>query len=289
MIYAKFRRLLALPVKKLRRHRAKKDVRKLMTHQSSLLSALGAALDASLSNLQSDEERVLIASIEERRSDLLRSGRKISVVDFGAGSSASNRTKDEMESGVSSTRLVADICMASKAPFWAALLFNVIRKVEPTSCIELGTCLGISAAYQSTALAMNKKGALVTLEGSSEIARIAKGILDGLELSNVSVITGPFHETLDGALDSMKPIDFFFNDGHHDHDAVIRYFNASIPYLAENAVIIIDDISWSPGMRRAWSEIENNGRVSASIDLHSMGIAVICRDCAVKEKLRIPL
>ena len=59
---------------------------------------------------------------------------------------------------------------------------------------------------------------------------------------------------------NSDPIDLFFNDGHHDRDAVINYFEKVLPYLSKNAVIVIDDISWSPGMKSAWMEIENDPR-----------------------------
>ncbi len=110
-----------------------------------------------------------------------------------------------------------------------------------------------------------------------------------MNLQNASVITGPFHETLKAVLESSKPIDFFFNDGHHDHDAVLAYFNEALPNLSNEAVIVFDDISWSPGMRKAWIEIEADERVTASIDLQTMGIALVGNNLAANEKFRIPL
>ena len=178
---------------------------------------------------------------------------------------------------------------ASKPTFWAIFLFKLIRKLEPSSCVELGSCVGISASYQATALSINGKGSLITLEGSTEIAKIAKDTLESLNLQNTSVVTGPFHETLKGVLESSKPIDFFFNDGHPDHDAVIQYFNEALPNLSDEAVFVVDDISWSPGMRKAWTEIEDDKRVTASIDLKTIGIALIGNKSAIKEKFRFPL
>ena len=39
--------------------------------------------------------------------------------------------------------------------------------------MELGTCIGISAAYQAAAIKLNEKGKLITLEGSVERTKIA--------------------------------------------------------------------------------------------------------------------
>jgi predicted O-methyltransferase YrrM len=280
---------LRLPVQMLRRYKARPAIAKLRLLEHPRLKAVGDALYESLTNTFSAEEREMIAQIEQRRSFLLNSNKTIAVIDYGAGHPSSKRTKEEMEKGIKSTAFVADICRASKPAFWAVILFKLIRKIEPSSCVELGSCVGISASYQAAALTINRKGSLLTLEGSPEIAKIATETLDILNYRNASVITGPFHETLKGVLESSKPIDFFFNDGHHDHDAVIKYFNEALPNLSNEAVIVFDDISWSPGMKKVWNEIKDNERVTASIDLDKIGIALVGNNPATKAKFRIPL
>ncbi len=258
MLKKKLRKFLRQPILRFRRYKTKSALTQLTSHESPKLKAIGDALYESLTHAISAEEQELITLIEQRRSFLLSSDKEIAVIDYGAGSSSSNRTKEEMEKGVQSTALVANICKASKPAFWATFLFKLIRKLEPSSCVELGSCVGISASYQASALKINEKGKLLTLEGSPEIAKIANETLESLNLQNASVVTGPFHETLKGVLESSKPIDFFFNDGHHDHDAVILYFNEALPNLSNEAVVVFDDISWSPGMRKAWIEIEDD-------------------------------
>ncbi len=277
------------PLQFLRRHKVRNALAQLASHQHPQLKAVGIALQESLSGELSAQERKVISLIENRRSFLLGSDKVIPVVDYGAGSPSSSRTREEMEKGVRSTAKVAKITRASKSQFWATVLFKIIRNLEPQSCIELGSCVGISASYQASALNINGKGAVVTLEGSPEIANIAKETFVNLGIKNASVVTGPFHETLTNVFEISKPIDFFFNDGHHDHDAVIRYFNQAMPYLSETAVIVFDDISWSPGMRKAWAEIKADERVSASIDLRKIGIAFVTKSLSTKERLVIPL
>jgi predicted O-methyltransferase YrrM len=90
-------------------------------------------------------------------------------------------------------------------------------------------------------------------------------------------------------LETVKPIDFFFNDGHHNYDAFIQYFNEALPYLSDGAIIVFDDINWSPGMRRAWKEIEDNAKVAVSIDLQKLGVAFVKRNIETKEQYRIQL
>ena len=62
------------------------------------------------------------------------------------------------------------------------------------------------------------------------------------------------------------------------------------PYSAEDAVVVIDDISWSDRMKAAWSEIESHDRVSLTVNLRQVGIAVIgSASSSKKEHFNIPL
>lgn len=282
---------LEFPILLVTRQIAKDELSKLQSHESEKVRLIGDTLNEVFLSTRDVEEKEACTLIERRRSSLLNSHKEISVLDYGAGGSDSNRDKEEMRKGVPSKALVGDITKASKPEFWAAMLFKLVRKLKPVSCVELGSCVGISSAYQGAALRLNGKGNLTTLEGSPEIANVAKETLEDLNLNNTSVVVGPFHDTLKSVLASSKPVDFFFNDGHHDHDAVIEYFNTAMPYFSNETVVVVDDISWSPGMKKAWNEIENDTRVSVSIDLGKVGIACIGDGAAKKEqfKIRIPL
>ena len=272
------------------RYKAKSSVKSLLAHDSPELKAIGEAINESLNDFVSDEEQLLINSIENRRFALLKSKEEIPVIDFGAGKIDSGLTSQEMMAGVKSHESLAEISeLRSKTAFWAKILFKIVRKLQPLSCVELGTCVGISAAYQAGALKLNGKGHLRTIEGSPEISRIAQETLDNLDLKNTEIITGSFHEKLKDTLESAKPIDFFFNDGHHDHDALLKYFEETVPYLARKAVIIFDDISWSKGMEEAWSKIKSDQRVAATVDLKNIGIALIDNNATKKEEFSIPL
>ena len=290
MIKRIIRKMLWIPRKIYRTSNAKRVAARLASSHNPKLKAIGEALGEALAVSLSPEEKQLVDRIEQRRALLLRSEQTIEAIDYGAGNADSRRTREEMNKGVRSTALVGKVSQWSKPAFWALVLFKLVRKLEPKSSVELGTCVGISAAYMSAALQLNGKGRLLSLEGSPAIADIARETLRDMKLENCSVITGPFYETLKASMESAKPIDFFFNDGHHDHDAVIQYFSESLPNLADQAVIVFDDISWNPGMRKAWVEIESHPQVSATIDLETIGIALVSsRPATKKEKYRMPL
>lgn len=190
------RRGLGLPIRMIRRLKGRATLARLISNESPKLRAVGEALRESLRGTITEGAEEWFTLIEGRRSSLLASDREISMIDYGAGSPDANRTREEMERGVQSKALVTDICNASKPPFWGAFLFRMIRRLEPSSCVELGSCVGISAAYQASALALNGKGSLTTLEGSPEIAELAEETLREMNLSNASVITGPLRRSI---------------------------------------------------------------------------------------------
>ena len=64
----------------------------------------------------------------------------------------------------------------------------------------------------------------------------------------------------------------------------MQYFQQALPHLADDAVLVVDDIGWSPGMRRAWTEIENHPRVRVAVDLQALGVAVLGKGSGVAEK-----
>lgn len=254
-------------------------VMKILHHPVPQLAAIGQALRETSSSRLDPEERRWVLAIEERRRSLLRANASVTFLDYGAGSAGAGRTEAQMREGVVTTLPISTICKSSESPLWALLLFRMIRLLKPRSCLELGTCLGISAAYQAAALALNGGGRLITLEGDRDIAAIAGETVQGLDLGDYAQIRiGPFHESLAPALEAARPIDFLFNDGHHDGRALLMYFHQAFPFMAEESIVVFDDISWSKDMSTAWNEIKGDKRVAGTIDLGAIGIAVLSKN-----------
>jgi predicted O-methyltransferase YrrM len=171
---------------------------------------------------------------------------------------------------------IGELCRAaSQSPLWTLLLFEIVRACRPARCLELGTCLGISAAYQAAALQLNGRGFLVSLEGSEPRAQLAQQNLRKLGLDEATVVTGRFQDLLPEVLEEHAPFDYVFLDGHHQEDATLRYFDRIAPCLSPGAIVILDDIGWSAGMQRAWQTIRSRDAVAASIDLFLVGVCVV--------------
>ena len=162
----------------------------------------------------------------------------------------------------------------SLPPAWCVLLMRLVRELSPRSCLELGTGLGISAAYQAAALELNGSGTLTTLEGSAAWAKVADEGLSALGLGRATVRVGPIDERLAAELDGPEQLDLAFIDAEHQADATLDQFAAILPSLAPGAVVVVDDVDW-PEMRRAQAVIGSDARVSTSVSVGRLGFSVI--------------
>lgn len=243
------------------RWKARQEVAWLRHHSHPIAEQLANVLEDALAPVP-DELVASFASIEALRARLLKADTSVTYDDYGAGSL----------SDASVTRPLRDICRASAPSHEARILFHLIHHFQPEACLELGTCLGISAAYQGMVLARNGKGHLVTLEGGETLAALARQHLAGLNLTTVTVVSGRFEDTLPDVLDTYGPFAYAFVDGHHDPEATLAYFRQLMPYLADQAILVFDDIAWSTGMRSAWRHIMQAPEVILAVDLLAFGV-----------------
>lgn len=215
-----------------------------------------------------DEEQIRVRSIEAVRRALNRSTETIEMVDYGAYADPVH--------GTHIRRSVGEVALSSSKPYrWSLLLFFIVRRLAPKRCLEFGTCLGISTLYQSAALELNGEGTLITMEGSPPLAERARKNFASLDRSNIVSAVGKFSDILPEVLGSHHPFDYVFIDGHHEGNATVRYFEQLLPWLMNNAVLIFDDIHWSPGMKQAWKRITAHPRVKYSADLYQAGIVIV--------------
>lgn len=228
--------------------------------------------------------------IEGLRDTLARSSATIDHVDFGAGDPKAPRGLAEARKGVAKTTPVSRLAThTSKSRPWSDLLYNLVRDLKPRKCLEMGTCIGLSAAYQCAAMARDGDGRLVTLEGGPGYAELARTNLRSLGFVNFDVVVGPFEETLGRTLEKERPVDFVFNDGHHDGDAMLAYFDETVPYLADGSVVLFDDIKDYESMREGWRRLVRHPTVDLSVDFGSMGLVCIGREAAEHTTFTMPL
>lgn len=170
---------------------------------------------------------------------------------------------------------VHDAFGVSKRPKPAVFLYMLVRALKPKHVLELGTNTGISSAFIAAALKRNGFGKVVTLDASPYRQRLASGMHTDLGLDNVSYVNGLFTDTLDGVLRNMGEVDLAFIDGHHQYQPTLDYFAQIVPFVTKDAVFLFDDIRWSDGMLRAWTELQRDQRTGLSVDLNTVGITTL--------------
>jgi len=223
---------------------------------------LARSIEAALHNRMNASEKEWVNKIESVRTALLHSNETMET--------GSRAVQDE---GVES---VAQVCRsASKKTGWGLLLMKLIRAFHSSTCLELGTCLGISTAYQFSALTLNGKGHLISIEGSQARAEKARETLEDIGLRDVEVICGEFEDEIPRILNRVQQIDFAFVDGDHHRDPTLRNVSHIIPHMLDGSILVIDDISWSQGMIQAWEKIQRSERVEIVIDLYTVGLCLV--------------
>jgi predicted O-methyltransferase YrrM len=161
------------------------------------------------------------------------------------------------------------------APIWGGFLFRLLRQLAPASGLELGTGLGLSGAYQASALRLNGSGSLTTID-INDAAQIARQGFDALELGRwIHSELADLDHDLDRIAAARAPLGYAFLDAEHSEAATTRHFLALLPHLADDAVLVFDDITQTDEMRRAWATVAAHPRVRAAIPLRRFGVAVI--------------
>lgn len=273
----------------LRRLRARRVLAALGASRDPTARLVGQAIVETWDRRLDSSERGWVERIEALRRELEADVTEIEYIDYGAGAPDSERTRQEASAGITRQVRIGEVCRTgSKPPLWCLLLFKLVRRLQPGVCLELGSCLGISAAYQAAALELNQRGKLISLEGSPALAERARRHLERLGLGRAGIVAGRFQDTLDSVLSSHRPVDYAFIDGHHDEQATGAYFAAITAATAQPALLVFDDIEWSAGMRRAWQRIAADPAVSLSIDLHQIGIGV-SRGTALRRSFTLDL
>jgi predicted O-methyltransferase YrrM len=269
---------------------AKKKLRKLVAEQNPLLASIYGAIDDALDEKLSEEEDTWVRRLQTLRDRLGSDDAEVEILDFGAGKRVTLDDAEQVQVGRVRKERIGDLCRSTNKPrFWTLVLFRLVRAIQPNSCLEMGTCLGLSAMHQAAALKLNGNGRLTTMEGAPDVARLAKANMDELGFDNIDVVVGSFAETLPETAKNCAPIDYAFIDGHHEEQATIDFYHALLESLANPAVLVFDDISWSPGMQRAWKTIAEHDSVKAAINLRAVGIVVIDREMQKQETISLPL
>lgn len=233
------------------------QLKKLLSNENDSIRNLGKVLSNALDGNFTRDELEISKEIESLRKKLIQENKKI-------------RASNNENGGFDSVSYLARV--ASKKKKWGQLLMKLVSESNATSGLEFGTCIGISTSYQAKGIGA---GILISLEGLNSRKSLAEKNLKDLSVNNVKIYEGAFNDTLPKVLEEHEIFDYVFLDGDHRYNATIENFKKIVPYLKENSIIIIDDIMWSEGMKKAWSEIKLHPQVYCVIDFFVMGIVIV--------------
>ena len=213
--------------------------------------------------------------VEALRGRMRADSTLLTIEDMGAGSAVDS----------SRQRTIASIARSAAKPRkFGQLLHRMVRYYRPQTILELGSSLGITSAY----LALGNPGAeLITMEGATEVASIARNNLKDLSISNTRLIEGNFDQTLGPLLKEKRQVDFAFMDGNHRQSPTERYFNQLMQVMGNDSMLIVDDIHWSREMEQAWKTIQSDQRVKCTIDLFFIGIVLFRSEFKEKQQFVI--
>ncbi len=205
--------------------------------------------------------------IEKLRAEMLASSKDIDVIDLGTGRSGRRKAGD-----------IAKRSLKSKK--YAQLLFRLADHFQPRTVLELGTSLGITTLYLASA---NKNSKVITIEGSWEVAGIARGNFEKLNAANIESVIGNFDEMLGGVVNQMPSADLVFFDGNHRRASTLNYFETCLAKAGNGSIFIFDDIRWSGEMEEAWEDIKKHPAVTVTIDLFHLGIVFFRKEQAKQD------
>ena len=186
---------------------------------------------------------------------------EVGLRELGAPSRTTRSTSRTAES------LVADNAIDDAS---GRLLFRLAIWLRPRQLLEFGTNAGISTAYLHLA---DTRATLRTVEGNPEVAALARQTFaKGKFGPTLQPYVALFSDWLDEHLEQLPPQDLIFIDGDHRYRPTLEYVDRLLSRVHDGTVIIVADIHWSEGMERAWAELRQLPRVTASVDTYHFGI-----------------
>lgn len=212
-----------------------------------------------------EDRRREIASMGSQRVEVLYSPKPGS-----AGTEVTPRLRPEHGELMSFT--MEKVAATGKPARWGTFLHLLASEVSG-KYLELGACAGISSAYLAAAPSCEK---LITIEGSSALADLARETAQKVQLGRVEVKTGLFDDVLDELLPTLgeDALALAYIDGHHEKIATLHYLERIEPALRPGAIVILDDVSWSHDMRSMWQQVCQKPIFTHAADFGEVGVLI---------------
>ncbi|WP_258105128.1 class I SAM-dependent methyltransferase [Marinoscillum sp. MHG1-6] len=150
---------------------------------------------------------------------------------------------------------------------FSVFLINLINWLNVSTVMETGTASGVNCC----ALSLSTAKKIITLEGSGDIAVLAKQNIEKYGNRKVEVIEGMVQETFKETIQAHQP-ELIFLDADHRSESIFKYLKDIHTLDTPPKAIIVHDIYWSKDMMEAWRNIISDQRYNLTIDLFQAGI-----------------
>ena len=120
-------------------------------------------------------------------------------------------------------------------------LHLIVKIIKPKNILEIGTFTGLSALTMG--LAMDDKSMLTALDKNQDTSNSAMSFFKKAKLDNkINFMINDASVSLEYLYNQKKKFDLIFIDA--DKENYINYFNNSLNILANNGIIIVDNVLW---------------------------------------------
>lgn len=206
-------------------------------------------------------------TIEQQRASLSANRDVVEVIDYGSCGCPSGMRVMRRISDVAKYQLE---CARVQQVLFRLLVYMNEEEHRPLEILELGTSLGITTAYLAS---VDSKNRVMSFEGSSSIASLARKQWQLLGLENIECIEGRIEDTLYN--NARARLDFVYVDANHTYEATMEYVHFLLDRMSPKGIVVVDDIHYSREMCRAWEELKKDKRVTSSMDLFHVGLLFV--------------
>lgn len=187
---------------------------------------------------------------------------------------AESTIEAEVYAGASGFRRVGAPALAHRSSVdatWGRLLYRCAQSIGAHRILEIGASAGLSGCYLAAATTCER---FVTIEVSGPLAALARKHLAEAG-GHAVVVQGLVEAVLDDALALLEgPIDLVYQDALKDAEGIADCVERLSPALRDGALLIFDDIRWSPSCQAGWNAVRRRAEVTSSVDAGRFGLCV---------------
>lgn len=139
----------------------------------------------------------------------------------------------------------------------------LVQSRKPGQIVEIGSAFGVSGMYWCAGLALNGSGEFTGFEPNGEWAPLAEANVKSI-LDRAKIVVGPFEENMESA---PAGVDLAFIDAIHTPEFVQAQLDLILTRAQPGALIMLDDIRFSPEMTAYWLQIREDERFAAAFEV----------------------